>query len=83
LAYSEHGKEKRMRAKIGFEMRPDGTNIMRVTLIPVDPGDVGDLSTACWHAPTNPNKWVTENVVGSNHYVEQLDLVLPLEKLSQ
>ena len=69
-----------MRAKINFETKLDGTNIMRVTLVSEDPGDKAKLSTARWYAPKDPNKWVAENAVGSNFYIEQIDLVLPLEK---
>lgn len=81
--FAHETKEGEMKTEIIFETRPDGTNIMRVTFTAEEPGDKANLSTAHWYAPKDPNKWATENVIGSNHYVERIDLVLPLEKLSE
>ena len=72
-----------MRAKIKFESVGDGQIVTRLILTAEAPGEKADLSTIRWYAPNDPGKWVTENVVGSNHYVNQIELVLPLGKLSE
>ncbi len=56
----------------------DGNPAFRLKLTAAEPGDAAWLSDLRWHTPTEKNNWSVESFVGTNTYVTELVLVLPI-----